>query len=59
MGNLVVNTDAEQVITAEFDNNVISYRSGSLENPEVRDFIIRVLEGGEAAFKKRERKYGI
>jgi len=57
--NLVVNTDAEQVIAAKFDNNVISYKSGSLENPEMRDFIIHVLEGGEDAFKKRERKYGI
>jgi len=57
--NLVVNTDAEQVIAAKFDNNVISYRSGSLENPEMRDFIIHVLEGGEDAFKKREKKYGI
>lgn len=57
--NLVVNTDAEQVIAAEFDNNVISYKSGSLENPQTRDFILQVLEGGEDAFKKRERKYGI
>jgi ABC-type lipoprotein export system ATPase subunit len=57
--NLVVNTDAEQVIAAKFDNNVISYNSGSLENPEMRDFIIHVLEGGEDAFKKREKKYGI
>jgi ABC-type lipoprotein export system ATPase subunit len=56
--NLVVNTDAEQVIAAEFENNVISYKLGSLENPQMRDFIIPVLEGGEDAFKKRERKYG-
>ena len=57
--NLVVNTDAEQVIAAEFENNIISYKSGPLESPQMRDFIIPVLEGGEAAFKKRERKYGI
>lgn len=57
--NLVVNTDAEQVIAAKFDNNVISYKSGSLENREMRDFIIHVLEGGADAFKKREKKYGI
>jgi len=57
--NLVVNTDAEQVIAAEFENNVISYKSGSLESRQMRDFIIPVLEGGEDAFKKRERKYGI
>lgn len=57
--NLVVNTDAEQVIAAEFENNIISYKSGPLESPRMRDFIIPVLEGGEDAFKKRERKYGI
>ena len=57
--NLVVNTDAEQVIAAEFENNVISYKSGSLESRQMRDFIIPVLEGGADAFKKRERKYGI
>jgi ABC-type lipoprotein export system ATPase subunit len=57
--NLVVNTDAEQVIAAEFENNVISYKSGSLESRQMRDFIIPILEGGEDAFKRRERKYGI
>jgi ABC-type lipoprotein export system ATPase subunit len=57
--NLVVNTDAEQIIAAEFENNVIRYKSGPLESPQMRDLIIPVLEGGEDAFKKRERKYGI
>ncbi|HAM44748.1 MAG TPA: hypothetical protein DCM67_07015 [Propionibacteriaceae bacterium] len=58
-GNLVVNADAEQVIAAEFENNIIKYSSGSLENPDIREFIIPVLEGGEEAFRRRESKYGL
>ena len=30
--NLIVNTDAEQIIIAEFENNKISYKSGSLSD---------------------------
>jgi hypothetical protein len=75
--NLVVNTDAEQVIVADFDGACarqpahICYRMGSLENrflnpnapmpleqKGIRDHICHVLEGGEEAFRKRERKYG-
>lgn len=57
--NLVVNTDAEQVIVAEFDSNKISYRWGSIENPGIREDITRLLEGGKEAFIRREMKYGI
>lgn len=57
--NLVVNSDAEQVIVAEFEDNNISYESGSLENPETRSKIMPILEGGKKAFREREEKYGI
>jgi len=57
--NLVVNSDAEQVIVAEFEDNNIFYESGSLENPETRSKIMPILEGGEKAFREREEKYGI
>jgi DNA repair exonuclease SbcCD ATPase subunit len=57
--NLIVNTDAEQIMVAEFENNEISYKSGSLENPEIQKDIIKILEGGKEAFEKREKKYGI
>lgn len=57
--NLVVNTDAEQVIVAEFQNNKILYRWGSIENMTIRKDITTLLEGGEEAFRKREKKYGI
>jgi predicted ATPase len=57
--NLVVNTDAEQIIIAEYIDGKISYKSGAIESSEIREEIMRLLEGGQEAFKKREQKYGI
>ncbi len=57
-GNMVVNSDAEQVIIASRDEQgEISYVSGSLENPDLRSKLLSVLEGGKKAFSKRQRKY--
>ena len=58
-GNVVVNSDAEQVILASFSGGRISYISGSLEEPIVRDAALRVLEGGADAFRKRRAKYRV
>lgn len=61
--NLVVNTDADQVIVATSEPQVgpglpkVSYRSGSLENPDIRRAVCDILEGGERAFRDRERRY--
>lgn len=63
--NLVVNSDAEQVIVAENDGEILSYQSGALEEGNVktgtgiRALVCSILEGGHEAFSKRERKYGI
>ncbi|SEH11548.1 hypothetical protein SAMN04487967_0402 [Natronorubrum sediminis] len=57
--NLVVNTDAEQVIVANYDNNTIGFESGSLENPDIRERVTTILEGGEEAFRRREERYEI
>jgi hypothetical protein len=63
--NLVVNTDAEQIIVASNENEVISYEAGALEDGSVingvgiKASICNILEGGSYAFEKRERKYGI
>lgn len=59
-GNIVINSDAEQIILAErSDDGKISYIAGSIENPIIRDKAVKVLEGGERAFKKRQQKYRI
>ena len=58
-GNVVINSDAEQIIIANREKGSISYQSGSLENPSIRERALKVLEGGEAAFRKRQEKYRI
>jgi len=55
--NLVVNTDAEQVIIARNMNEELSYSSGALENPEIVKQVCQVLEGGKTAFENRRNKY--
>jgi len=61
--NLVVNTDADQVIVARSTRELsdslpsISYECGSLENSEIRKSVCQILEGGERAFLERERRY--
>ncbi len=61
--NLVVNTDADQVIVATAQRSSseglpsISYLCGSLENHEIRQAVCNILEGGKRAFLDRERRY--
>jgi hypothetical protein len=61
--NLVVNTDADQVIVATSVRRAagglpeIDYQAGSLENTEIRGLVCQILEGGERAFLERERRY--
>lgn len=63
--NLVVNTDADQVIVASAGPHVpgglpeLSYISGGLENPQVRDEVCEILEGGKPAFEERARRLRI
>ena len=60
--NLVVNTDADQVIVASRVKHrkgqlpILSYQSGGLENPTIRTMVCEILEGGEAAFLERARR---
>ncbi len=56
--NLAVNTDAEQIIVAKYEKGTISYELGTLENPTTKKDLKQILEGGDAAFRKREEKYG-
>ena len=60
--NLVINTNADQIIIAEARPHPhealppISYRSGGLENAEIRKLVCEILEGGEEAFRERARR---
>lgn len=63
--NLVVNTDADQVIIASAGPHVpgglprLSYLSGGLENPTIRNEVCEILEGGKPAFEERARRLRI
>lgn len=60
--NLVVNTDADQIIIAKAGMHTpgqlppISYVSGGLDQKAVREQVCDILEGGEEAFKQRARR---
>jgi hypothetical protein len=67
--NIPVNADAERVITMEnFAGGIRVRRSasldgtpiehaGGLEEPHVREDVQRIMEGGVAAFVRRELRY--
>lgn len=60
--NLVINTDADQIIIAESGPHPhgalppITYTSGGLENASIREAVCNILEGGEGAFRERARR---
>lgn len=60
--NLVINTDADQIIVAASGPNAdgglppITYMSGGLENEEIRQSVCEILEGGTTAFQERARR---
>lgn len=60
--NLVVNTDADQIIVAMSGPHrpdqlpEITYTSGGLENPTIRKHVCDILEGGETAFRERAKR---
>ncbi|MCQ2886100.1 ATPase [Helicobacter pylori] len=56
--NFVLNADAELIIQLKDENNKIVVRSFMIESNEYKEDLLK-LEGGEKAFKDRERKYGI
>jgi len=62
--NLVVNTDADQVVVATSERPAESelpnfkYGAGGLEDPQIRTLVCRYLEGGEDAFRRRAERYG-
>ena len=61
--NLVVNTDADQIIVASASPRgdgalpTVNYVAGALEDDEIRSQVCSILEGGQRAFKERERRY--
>ncbi len=56
--NFVLNADAELIIQLKNENDKIVVRSFMIESDKYKEDLLK-LEGGEKAFKDRERKYGI
>ncbi|RVY74074.1 ATPase [Helicobacter pylori] len=56
--NFVLNADAELIIQLKNENNKIVAQSFMIESDAYKKDLLK-LEGGEKAFKDRERKYGI
>ncbi|MDD5296537.1 MAG: AAA family ATPase [Rhodocyclaceae bacterium] len=60
--NLVINTDADQIVVAEAGPHhtgglpPITYNAGGLENSAIRKAVCDILEGGDAAFRERARR---
>ena len=57
--SIAVYGDAENVIIADNNNGIITYKQGGLENIEIRKEACLILDGGEEAFKNRMDKYSI
>lgn len=58
--NLAVVADAEQIIHVSIDKknrNDFDFVSGSIENPEINDRVVKILEGTMPAFDNRRLKY--
>ena len=57
--NIVVNGDADQVIRLEaMANRGRVAEAGAIDDPAVRDAIVRTVDGGNDAFRLRRLKYG-
>ena len=60
--NIPVFGDAELIVSMEEKEGngaIIEGGLGSVDTETVKAQVIRILEGGEAAFKMREEKYGL
>ena len=60
--NLVINSDADQVIIADASRHIngglprLTYRGSGLDDAAIRQAVCEILEGGEDAFLERARR---
>lgn len=57
--NIPVLGDAELVHACSFEDNEISVKSGSIDNGETQQTIVKIMEGGKEAFERRKEIYQI
>ncbi|MFO0914156.1 MAG: AAA family ATPase [Pirellulales bacterium] len=57
--NIPVLGDAEQVLACTYSDDCIHTEVGSIDCPALQDAIVKIMEGGEEAFKERKRIYQV
>ena len=57
--NFPVLGDAEQGISCSYSDDTLSVTSGSIDCPNLQQEIVDIMEGGEEAFNRRKKIYGI
>ena len=57
--NIPVLGDAEQIHACSFADDVISVRSGAIDDPAMQQAIVDIMEGGREAFNRRKEIYTI
>jgi chromosome segregation protein len=57
--NIPVLGDAEQVLACMYSDDRIHIEVGSIDCPALQDAIVKIMEGGEEAFKERKRIYQV
>jgi len=57
--NLLLLTDAENVIVAENKKNILEYHNGGIEVKQIQEDIVGILEGGGDALRKRMSKLNL
>lgn len=55
--NIPVLGDAEQVLVSHYTTNKINIYSGSIDRKEIQERIIKIMEGGREAFRRRNNIY--
>lgn len=57
--NIPVLGDAEQVIACDYSDDRIGTQVGSIDCPALQEAIVKIMEGGEEAFRERKRIYQV
>ncbi|MFO0904368.1 MAG: AAA family ATPase [Pirellulales bacterium] len=57
--NIPVLGDAEQVIACDYGDDRIETQVGSIDCPALQEAIVKIMEGGEEAFRERKRIYQV
>jgi len=57
--NIAIACDSEQIISCKIDKHThkITYVSGAIEETEIKNSVVKILEGTQPAFDLRNRKY--